>query len=54
MKDMAREMTGAAMSDSERKDMEKAMERSARQVYSRGGAATTKSEMKRMNRKGKR
>jgi len=55
MKDMEREMTGATTTPSERKEMEKAMERdSARQIYNRGGATTTKNEMKRMARKGKR
>jgi hypothetical protein len=55
MKDMEREMTGATMTPAERQELQKAMERDmARQVYSRGGATTTKNEMKRMARKGKR
>ena len=54
MKDMERETVGASMTDSERKEMEKGMAKEMARVYSRGGASTTKGEMKRMARKGKR
>ncbi len=52
MKDMEREMTGATSTPAERQAMEREMEK--KDIYKRFGASTTKSEMKRMARKGKR
>ena len=55
MKDMEREMTGATSTPAERQAMEREMEKAmAKDIYKRSGASTTKSEMKRMARKGKR